>query len=197
MKVSSMTSPRTGNAVANQFRIEDGYGIEYFQSYNKIIARTWKGRCTVLDERYWNYSRTTSKYLNQFLGETSSEVRRKVKDGTYRLEDLNTEGRTKRAGVVGVDSGTLLIADPSYILSGKPERVYARGLDAFFETVGDAERGINEEPDEMAAQLHFDHGHEGAGVTVRPGYGDGVYDVYVTTNRDDRVSRITILCTED
>ena len=42
-----------------------------------------------LDKDRWNCSRTTSKYRNQFLGETINETREKIKNGTYKLKNLN------------------------------------------------------------------------------------------------------------
>ena len=64
MKVRNMRSPRTGIEVANQFIIEYG-GQTIFQSYDVIIAIK-DGRKIVLDKNYWNYSKTTSKYRNEF-----------------------------------------------------------------------------------------------------------------------------------
>ena len=90
MKVENMTSPQ-GNKVANQFIIADK-GDEYFQSYNSIIAKRSKGKI-YLDEYYWDYSRTTGKYRNEFLGEYIAETRKKIKLGEYRLVDLNNEGQ--------------------------------------------------------------------------------------------------------
>lgn len=100
MKVTNLTSPRSGQPVANQFLItEEGRGAngnfikkEVFQSYNSVIAEriTWADRVdTVLDEYYWNYSVTTSKYRNLFLGEDKATTARKIKDGTYKLANLN------------------------------------------------------------------------------------------------------------
>ena len=90
MKVQNITNTR-GNKVANQFIIFDS---EYtaFQSYESIIVKTGfvDGKRQVwLDERYWDYSRTTSKYRNQFLGETSAETKAKINSGEYILADLN------------------------------------------------------------------------------------------------------------
>lgn len=89
VKVSNMNSPRTGNPVANQYIISTDEGI-YFQSYSSIIAyrRGLSGR-VILDEYYWNYSRTTSKYRNEFLGETTKETQAKIKSGEYTLANLN------------------------------------------------------------------------------------------------------------
>ena len=100
MRVTNLTSPRTGAKVANQFVIEDerlddsgSYGIEVFQSYDSIIAEK---RCypdgskrIILDEYYWDYSVTTGKYRNQFLGENKAETQAKIDCGKYELENLN------------------------------------------------------------------------------------------------------------
>ena len=86
MNVYNMESSQ-GNKVPNQFIIEHK-GKEYFQSYNSLIAVKENGKIT-LDEYYWNYSRTTSKYRNEFLNELTDDTRKKIKDGTYKLTNLN------------------------------------------------------------------------------------------------------------
>lgn len=43
----------------------------------------------LLDSKKWDYSNTTGKYRNQFLEETRKETEAKIKDGTYKLVDLN------------------------------------------------------------------------------------------------------------
>ena len=102
MKVQNMTG-RTGRSVPNQFvisGIEQQYiggeafdtDVEYFQSYNSIIVKRWfdVNRWRVeLDRFYWDYSVTTGKYRNQFLGETKAETQRKIDSGEYILTDLN------------------------------------------------------------------------------------------------------------
>lgn len=90
MKVKNMTSAK-GNKVANQFIIESG-SETYFQSYDSIIVRKSyaAGQAKVaLDKKYWDYSATTGKYRNQFLGETKAETQRKIDSGEYILTDLN------------------------------------------------------------------------------------------------------------
>lgn len=86
MNVKNMTS-RRGNYVPNQFIINDK-GITYFQSYNSIIVKIQRGK-TYLDENTWNYSKTTGKYRNDFLGEGIAETRRKIANKEYKLTDLN------------------------------------------------------------------------------------------------------------
>jgi hypothetical protein len=87
IKVKQMTSSRSGGPVANQFIIYTIEG-EYFQSYDSIIAFNNNGKIT-LDDYYWDYSRTTSKYRNEFLGEGTAETRAKIESGEYILADLN------------------------------------------------------------------------------------------------------------
>ena len=93
MKVQNMTSNRSGREVANQFIITDDQGTTYFRSYNSIIAKVEPGhplhQQVILDKVYWDYSKTTGKYRNQFLGETKKETERKIKEGIYILENLN------------------------------------------------------------------------------------------------------------
>ena len=90
MKVENMTSPN-GNKGANQFIISDN-GDEYFQSYRSIIAKRSKGKI-YLDDYYWDYSTTTGKYRNEFLGERIADTRKKINSGEYILTDLNSESK--------------------------------------------------------------------------------------------------------
>ena len=91
MKVTNMTSDRTGREVPNQFIIEDDQGNQYFQSYRTVIAKKdWSGdRLQVTLDNQWDYSKTTGKYRNMFLGETRKETEAKIKDGTYTVTNLN------------------------------------------------------------------------------------------------------------
>jgi len=86
MKVQNMTSSK-GNTVPNQFNICEG-NTRFFQSYDKTIVKIENGNI-YLDEKYWNYSKTTSKYRNQFLGLTTKETEQKVKNGEFILTNLN------------------------------------------------------------------------------------------------------------
>ena len=80
---------KKGNKIANQFIINDYHNNELFQSYNSIIAKRYSNGMIELDQKYWDYSRTTSKYRNIFLNETNQETNFKVKIGVYKLVDLN------------------------------------------------------------------------------------------------------------
>ena len=87
VKVRNMVG-KSGREVANQFQITTEEGV-YFQSYNSIIAFVPNSGKIVLDSYYWDYSRTTGKYRNEFLGETKKETGQKIKEGIYELRDLN------------------------------------------------------------------------------------------------------------
>tara|TARA_R110002020_G_scaffold383047_1_gene593725 strand:- start:260 stop:529 length:270 start_codon:yes stop_codon:yes gene_type:complete len=89
MKVRNMTSTR-GNKIANQFIIIDDNNDMTFQSYDSCIAKKIHNGLTYLDEYYWDYSVTTGKYRNQFLGEGIADTRKKIKSGEYILTDLNS-----------------------------------------------------------------------------------------------------------
>ena len=91
MKVKNLIS-NSGNPVANQFVIEH-QNHSYFQSYESIIAKKSNAGTSLyyvqLDEKFWNYSKTTSKYRNQFLNETTKETQAKIDNGQYILTNLN------------------------------------------------------------------------------------------------------------
>ena len=86
MKVKNIIG-NAGCKVKNQFVLTAGE-VEYFQSYDSIIAKKENGK-VYLDSYYWNYSSTTSKYLAIFLSDTNKELKDKVKNGTYILTNLN------------------------------------------------------------------------------------------------------------
>jgi len=90
MKVRNITS-NNGNKIANQFEIMDNENnIIYFQSYKSIIVKHDMNLNQVyLDSYFWDYSTTTSKYRNIFLGEKKKETQKKIKEGVYILTNLN------------------------------------------------------------------------------------------------------------
>ena len=99
MKVQNFKNDN-GRAIPNQFIITDygrgalGNFIERktFQSYDSVIAiiTEWSDLTrTQIDKNKWDYSKTTGKYRNQFLGETKKETEKKIASGEYILTDLN------------------------------------------------------------------------------------------------------------
>jgi hypothetical protein len=99
MKTSTVQNMRgnSGKEVPNQFEIfgndENGLPTKTFQSYSSTIAVIRAGQAfskhVTLDKEKWNYSKTTSKYRNIFLNETTKETERKIASGEYELADLN------------------------------------------------------------------------------------------------------------
>ena len=70
LDVKNFTSESTGKAIPNQFIITDGK-TKAFKSYDSIIAEQ-RGAGGGFDDvvifgKDYNYSTTTSKYLNRFL----------------------------------------------------------------------------------------------------------------------------------
>lgn len=110
IKVENMQSSR-GNDIPNQFVITTDEG-RYFQSYNSVIAfkpynkeeafyKMFAGYSLAdlslneypsvyLDEKDWDYSKTTGKYRNLFLNEGIAETRKAILNGQYKLVDLNS-----------------------------------------------------------------------------------------------------------
>ena len=86
MKVSNITNSN-GNKVPNQFLIT-GDGDVTFQSYESTILKITGGQ-VYLDTYYWDYSKTTSKYRNHVLRETTKETQAKINSGEYILTELN------------------------------------------------------------------------------------------------------------
>ena len=87
VKVRNMRN-NNNNLVPNQFIISTDEGV-YFQSYNSTIVFVDEESKVFLDENDWDYSRTTGKYRNIFLGEYIGETRKKIEIGEYELIDLN------------------------------------------------------------------------------------------------------------
>lgn len=96
ISVENMQSNR-GNLVPNQFIITTKDSI-YFQSYKTIIAQVSKKNQKIyLDSNFWDYSRTTSKYLYSFLGDfyryglNKKEIEKlsKEKDSIIKFKNLN------------------------------------------------------------------------------------------------------------
>jgi len=100
MKIENLKS-NSGKNIANQFIVNDVtikhvspnlsdhfYTGKMFQSYNSNIAFITDGY-VLLDKNFWNYSRTTSKYRNIFLNETTKETLKKIESKEYILTNLN------------------------------------------------------------------------------------------------------------
>ena len=87
VQVRNMTS-RSGNPVPNQFVITTKFG-RMFRSYDSNIAFIPNDEDVIYLGRDWNYSATTGKYRNEFLGCGVADVKAMLKSGKAILvEDL-------------------------------------------------------------------------------------------------------------
>ena len=94
--VEQMTS-RSGNVVPNQTILSDMTG-KTFVSYGSKIVYQSKDRASdglpleiIVDENYWDYSRTTGKYRNEFMNMGVQDVRDHIKEGRIQVGHLNRE----------------------------------------------------------------------------------------------------------
>tara|TARA_R110000851_G_scaffold114153_4_gene239154 strand:+ start:3312 stop:3605 length:294 start_codon:yes stop_codon:yes gene_type:complete len=84
-----------GNFVANQFetiQTKKDYCKHIFQSYETIIATIEyknNSKKVLLDNNALNYSRTTSKYLYQFMLMNRQEIEKEIKENKIKLTNLN------------------------------------------------------------------------------------------------------------
>ena len=78
-KVQNLSSPRSYREVPNQYDLVCENGIA-FQSYQSLIAVKMNGYLYLTD--YHDYSKTTSKYCNEWTGLSTSERRDGLANGT-------------------------------------------------------------------------------------------------------------------
>lgn len=72
--------------LANNQQVITTENAKYFVSYGTNIAKIENGK-TFFDKEYWDFSRTTLKYLGQFLGYNKKEMDKKIKNGEVILVD--------------------------------------------------------------------------------------------------------------
>lgn len=92
----------------------------------------------------------------------------------------------QKVGVIGVDAGLCWIGDPCYILgedaNEQPTKTWSEFCDA-----------LSRKEKKGVAKWSYKAGHEGLGVTVSTGYGDGVYPVFIRRNSDGRISAVKVI----
>lgn len=84
MKADTYIIPKARQLAPNQIVMElPTYSV--FQSYDSTIAIKHDDGTIELGSD-WNYSRTTSKYRNQFLDMTTKEIKTDIKHGTIVVD---------------------------------------------------------------------------------------------------------------
>lgn len=94
--------------------------------------------------------------------------------------------KLEQIGVISVDSGTCWIGDPCYILQGNRPKSVGKDWD---DTCDIINASIDKD---RYFVFNHDKGHEGLGLMVLTGCGDGVYPVFIERNEDGRVKRVVI-----
>jgi len=108
---------------------------------------------------------------------------------------MTTITRTELIGYCAVDSGQLMITDPSYVGYFDQTAEFGSPVpDGHFSYAGACNRTLASGHN---GQLNFPAGHAGVGVVTRTGLGDGYYPVYATIIETDgwgeRVAKIEVV----
>lgn len=94
MKTYKLCSPRSGRPVPNQVVVSEDDGTRTFQSYGSSICKVDANGHITLDNRYWDYSVTTRKYRNIFLGLPADTLKLGIMSGSIKFANLNERGQT-------------------------------------------------------------------------------------------------------
>ena len=92
----------------------------------------------------------------------------------------------QKVGEIGVDAGLCWLGDPCYILGEDASEQPTKTWNEFCDLLGKKEK-------KGVAQWQYKTGHDGLGVTVSTGYGDGVYPVFIRRNADGRISAVKVV----
>jgi hypothetical protein len=95
-------------------------------------------------------------------------------------------------GEIGVDAGLCWIGDPCYCVTPDCNEHPAQTWGDFCEILtkqGHDRRGYT--------QFNYKRGHEGLGVAVSTGYGDGTYPVQIRKNSEGRVVEVRVLFVDE
>ena len=77
---------RVVNIANNQFEVYTDEGV-YFQSYDSVVAfKPNNSEEKIRVGADWDYSRTTMKYVGQFLGQNTAKTRRGIKDDVILVD---------------------------------------------------------------------------------------------------------------
>jgi hypothetical protein len=97
-----------------------------------------------------------------------------------------------KLGVVGVDSGQLIICDPGYIDSEWKKEEFIQNKEGNIKPKHpfSYNAACSKTIEGLGGQLNFKMGHAGVGVAFSSGFGDGVYDVIATISDEGKSGKI-------
>lgn len=98
----------------------------------------------------------------------------------------NHKKHWEHAGVIGVDAGLCWLGDPCYCVTPDANEHPAQTWGEFCGNLRDLDRAGYQ-------QFYYSCGHEGLGVAVRTGYGDGEYPVSIRRDEDGRVAEVRVV----
>jgi len=90
----------------------------------------------------------------------------------------------KKIGVVGVDSGQLMIVDPCYIDNDWKKEEYNEKKNA---KENFSYNAVCKKNNDGVRQINYEAGHKGLAVSFCSGFGDGVYEVYALFKKFDKM----------
>jgi len=115
-------------------------------------------------------------------------------DRTNNDVSESTKEETKLVGHIGVDAGLCWIGDPCYLTPDGKETPL-NNWQAFCDSLE------MDEPGPTMKSLNYPGGHEGLGVCVSTGFGDGFYPVHAVISDEDgwgkRIKSVTITFIKD
>ena len=102
LHVSNLVSPRTGKTVSNQFVI-DSSRYSFFQSYDSLIGVYDKKERRITLGCKWDYSKTTLKYLHEWLESYAFNVWAYIRDQYAGRTLSETIRKAINAGAIDYD----------------------------------------------------------------------------------------------
>lgn len=99
----------------------------------------------------------------------------------------------EQVGMIGVDSGQVIIGDPCYLDSWKGHE-FASDRPGEYSYAGACTATLS---DKGYGNLRYDMGHDGAAFACATRWGDGTYPVYAEFDKDGRVISLTIKFDDD
>ena len=84
----------------------------------------------------------------------------------------------KLIGHIGVDSGTVWVGDPCYILHDKNPKSIGKNWSEL------CDKTFKNNECQLPISFNYDMGHKGLGIMSQTKYGDGTYPVYMIGDND-------------